>query len=327
MMGGVPDDFLIATNPEENTTLPYLLRIPLGERGIILKAKERWPRTAKVYCHPAQWPEGVEILEQLPVRSCVRRGAAIDLVLERGRENRSQFVMTRVRGGREAIFWQSRRTTKMARPAASLPSARASGVADMEIHVDTHERYGWRFDRWQAHTVKSALPVGDYAVRDGDRVVAAVERKTLEDFVATLTSGKLKYVLADLAALPHAAVVVEERYSKVFALERVRPATVADGIAECQVAYPNVPIVFTETRPLAQEWTYRFFGAALAADADDAESTRRLVALPSGTATPEVKADAREIRAWAQKHGFAISDRGRIPTDIQESFRRATGKL
>jgi hypothetical protein len=29
------------------------------------------------------------------------------------------------------------------------------------------------------------------------------------------------------------------------------------------VRYPNVPIVFAETRPLAQEYTYRFLGAAL----------------------------------------------------------------
>ena len=38
---------------------------------------------------------------------------------------------------------------------------------------------------------------------------------------------------------------------------------VADGLAELQVRYPTVPIVFGETRQLAQEWTYRFLGAAL----------------------------------------------------------------
>ena len=27
--------------------------------------------------------------------------------------------------------------------------------------------------------------------------------------------------------------------------------------------YPSVPIMFSDTRPLAQEWTYRFLGAAL----------------------------------------------------------------
>ena len=92
--------------------------------------------------------------------------------------------------------------------------------------------------------------------------MAAVERKTLADLVATLTTGKLRYALAELAALPRAALVVEDRYSSVFRLERVRPGMVADGLAEVQVRYPSVPIVFCETRALAQEWTYRFLGAA-----------------------------------------------------------------
>lgn len=40
-----PGDFLIARNPEANSTLPYLLRIPRGERGIVLKSRDTWPRT------------------------------------------------------------------------------------------------------------------------------------------------------------------------------------------------------------------------------------------------------------------------------------------
>jgi ERCC4-type nuclease len=103
-------------------------------------------------------------------------------------------------------------------------------------------------------------------------IVAAVERKSLADLVSTLTTGKLRYLLAALAALPHAAVVVEDRYSSVFKaghLERVRPAVVALGIGEAQARFPNVPIVFAETRALAQEWSYRFLGAALVEHRDD----------------------------------------------------------
>ena len=106
----MPDDLLIARNPEPGSTLPYLIRIPLGPDGIVVKARETWPRTSKVYCHRAtEWPDDAEIVERLPVRSVGRRGASIDLVLTRGRENRSQFVLTRARG-REMIFWQSART-------------------------------------------------------------------------------------------------------------------------------------------------------------------------------------------------------------------------
>ena len=200
----MPEDFLIARNPEEGTTLPYLLRIPSGPDGIVLKAKEMWPRTGKVYCHRAVgWPRDPEILEQVPVRSCVRRGASIDLVLDRGRENRSQFVLTRIRGGRQAIFWQTARTAKQARPAVALPTARGSGVSGLEIVVDSHERYAWKFEHQQATTVRRALPAGDYAVTVGEEVVASVERKSLQDLVSTLTSGKMRYLLLPRKCCAH----------------------------------------------------------------------------------------------------------------------------
>ena len=317
------EDFVIARNPEEGSTLPYLLRIPLGTGGIVLKARETWPRTGKVYCHRATgWPADPEIVEQVPVRSCERRGAAIDLVLNRGRENRSQFVLTRVRGGREAIFWQTARTAKQARPAATLPTARASGIGDIEVVVDSHERYAWKFSHQQVTTTRRALPAGDYAVELDGAVVAAVERKSLQDLVATLTSGKMRYLLADLAAVPRAAVVVEERYSRVFDLDRVRPAVVADALAEAAARFPSVPIHFCETRALSQEWTYRFFGAALREARDEAGAISRVADLPSAPAPGPRPVSAAVIRTWAQSHGFDISPRGRIPTEVRLAYER-----
>jgi hypothetical protein len=38
---------------------------------------------------------------------------------------------------------------------------------------------------------------------------------------------------------------------------------VAELLAALQVRYPNVPIVFCDSRKLAEEWTFRFLGAAL----------------------------------------------------------------
>ena len=131
----------------------------------------------------------------------------------------------------------------------------------LEILIDTHEQYPWTSTHQQATTGRRALPARDYAVTVDDQIVAAAERKSLADLVATLRSGKLKFLLADPSTVPRAALVVEDRWSQVFKLDRVRPAVVAAGIAECQVRYPMVPILFCETRPLAQEWEYRFFGA------------------------------------------------------------------
>ena len=48
-----------------------------------LKVKDTWQRTAKIYCRRDDvWPDDLDIVERIPVRSCVRRGAAIDLVLD-----------------------------------------------------------------------------------------------------------------------------------------------------------------------------------------------------------------------------------------------------
>lgn len=195
---------------------------------------------------------------------------AIDLVLDRPRENRSQLVFTRIQGGREAIFWQSARTTRHARPGIRVPRRRAAGLADLTILVDSRERYPYRFAH-QATTQRRALPVGDYAVAHNDQVVAVVERKSLADLAHRLIDGQLTYALAELTAVPRAAVVVEDRYPNLFKLEHVNSGFASELLATLTVRYPSVPIVFCETRPLAEEWTYRFLGAALAYARAEAE--------------------------------------------------------
>ncbi len=323
----MPDDFLIARNSEPGSTLPYLLRIPLGD-GIILKAKDTWPRTGKVYCHRVEeWPADADIIERVPVRSCVRRGAAIDLVLDRGRENRSQIVVTNARG-RQMIFWQTARTSKQARPAVTVPGARASGVADLEIAVDSRERYPFTFADRQATTRREPLSAGDYGLIVDGVLQATVERKSLADLVSSLTTGKLKFQLTELSAIPRAAVVVEERYSQVFKLDHVRPSVVADAIAECQIRFPTVPIVFCDTRKLAQEWTYRFLAAArvgLSEEMVGEFAVRGLEAAPPLAPAPPTPA---AVRRWATTNNIAVSDRGRIPAAVMDQYigARARGE-
>src|SRR5215210_4722041 len=100
--------FVVARNPDIESSLPYLLQVPVGG-GLTLKAAESWPLSARVYCHPLDALSEVvelEVLEDVPVRACAWRGSAVDLVLDRARHNRSQFVFTTARG-RPAIFWQT----------------------------------------------------------------------------------------------------------------------------------------------------------------------------------------------------------------------------
>jgi hypothetical protein len=316
----VVDDLLVARNPEPGSSLPYLIRVPLGPAGIVVKARETWPGATKVYCHRApEWPADAELLERHPVRTCTRRGPAIDLVLARARQNRSQLVLTTARG-REVIFWQTPNTTKQARPRVSLPTARASGQV-LEIVVDAGEKYPWAFGHQQAVTTRRRLPAGDYAVlRDGE-VLAAVERKSIADLAGSLGSGRLTYALAELAALPRAAVVVEDRYSRLFALEHWSGAAAAEALAEAQARFPSVPIVFCETRPLAQEWAYRWLGACLTELAAAAATAGMESTFAAAGPVPDAEPHPADVRRWARERGLEVSDRGRIPGAVLLRYR------
>jgi hypothetical protein len=322
----VAEDFVIARNPDPGSALPFLLRLPLPGRAVVLEARETWPRTSKVYCHRAEgWPEDAEIVERVPVKACTARGPAVDLVLDRARENRSQLVFTRLKGGREAIFWQSPRTTKRARPGVRTPTARASGLDDLEVVVDGRERYAYRFAAQRVATVKGSLPCGDYGVRRDGALVAVVERKSLEDLAGSLVDGRLPAQLSELATVPRAAVVVEERYSKLFSLSHVRAGFVADLLARVQVRWPSVPVFFAETRPLAQEWTYRFLAAAVAEDVSDGRAAQRLAGLVAADPLPARPPTPAAVRAWALEQGLAVADRGRVRADVVAAYREAHG--
>lgn len=318
------DEFIIARNPDSDSTLPFLVRLPLGPNGVVLKVRDTWPRTAKVYCHAStDWPTDPDIVERVLVRDCVRRGAAIDLVLDRGRENRSQFVFTRARG-REVIFWQSARTAKQARPNVATPTRRASGLV-LDIVVDSHERYPWRFVNQQATTTRRALRVGDYAIELDGELAVVVERKSLADLVSTISGGKMRSLLAALATVPRSALVVEDRYSQIFKQSFVQPGLVAESLAEAQARFPTTPIVFCETRALAEEWTYRYLGASVTLLQEDAAAGHLVGALPGATAPEPAPATptAAAIRAWARAAGMEIGERGRIPPDIRSAFHDA----
>jgi hypothetical protein len=152
-------------------------------------------------------------------------------------------------------------------------------------------------------------------------VIAAVERKSLADLVSTIVSGKLRYQLGDLAALPHAAVVVEDRYSAIFKLDRVRPATITEQLGEAAARFPSVPIVFTETRQLAQEWSYRFLGTALAHHNAHVAAIAITEQLPAAGPLPAPEPSTAGVRTWARAHGLDVPDRGRLRPEVWEAFR------
>jgi len=253
-------DFIVARNPQLGSALPFLLHLPLGD-GLWLKAKASWPRSARVYCHEAEPPElsSLEIIERVAAAACVKRGQAIDLVLQRAIHKRSQFVFTSFRG-RPMIFWQTPKSAAASRPGVRVPSSRPA-VPDVFV-IDTRERYGYTFSRHGASLQRRALPAGDYAVEINGTIAAAVERKSIEDFATSLVDGSLNFAMAELANLPQAAVVVEGMYSSLLRHEYTRRGFIPDVVARLQVRYRNVPIIFAESRKFGEEWTFRFLRAA-----------------------------------------------------------------
>ncbi|CAN5899632.1 hypothetical protein BH23ACT12_BH23ACT12_17420 [soil metagenome] len=219
------DRFLVARNPEIDSRLPYLVRLPL-DGGLVLKVKDTWPRACRIYCHLAEgfWDPGLELLDEAQVLICRRRGAAIDLVLDRPQLARSQFIFTEALG-HPAIFWQTQKVARTANPGARVPKGRT--VDGIQITVDTREKYGSKFTGRKVEIRREALAAGDYAVEG--------------------SSGLL------------AAVVVEGNYPDLFRLHASRGASM---LARLAIRYTEVPVIFAGSRKFAEEWRHRFLTSA-----------------------------------------------------------------
>lgn len=75
-------ELLVVANPDPDSRLPYLIRLPLGG-GLVFATSDTWPRTKGLYCHRldiADWPAEPVIVDRVALNSCTRRGAAIDVV-------------------------------------------------------------------------------------------------------------------------------------------------------------------------------------------------------------------------------------------------------
>jgi hypothetical protein len=258
----VLDAFIVARNPEADSSLPYLIFLPF-DGGTWMKARENWPRSSRVYCHPAGEVDvsALDVLERVGVLTCERRGPVVDLVLDRGTNRRAQFVFTQARG-RSMIFWQTAKAAANARPGLRVPQRPARALD--RIVIDTRERYGYSFKGRGVALERIALRVGDYAAFVDGSVIAVVERKAMDDFCTSLVDGTLGFAMGELARIGTTAVVVEGTYTQLLRRAFVDGAWLADLCARLQVRYPSVPIVFAETRALGERWTFAFFAAAAA---------------------------------------------------------------
>jgi hypothetical protein len=257
--------FRVARNPDPRSRFGYLLSLPVaGEAPLYLACAQDWPGATDAYCRPvAEWPADAELVAQVPVERCRRSGNSVQLVLRRGQRRRALFVWVSGPRGR-AIFWRTQKTMAAARPGIKVPAARGLD-RPLEVAVDQRERYAWKFARHPADLSRRLLPAGDYGVFAGDELVAVVERKSPDNLAGDAVGGNLGLALADLEQLPYACLVVEGRLSDVLRAvgPHVQPAWLMSVLAALQVVHPRVPWVFAETRALAEDYSFRWLGAAL----------------------------------------------------------------
>ena len=195
-------ELLIAVNPDEDSRLPYLLRVPLAGGDLVF-------RTRDLAAH-----QGALLLPG-PARRVARRcgdrrtGRAALVSAARC----SDRCDPRPRPRKTGPSWYSPPPAAATRCSGRVrgPANRPAPGADPDRTRRRHSRPADRdrlpravpywFATQQVSTVKRALPCGDYALVLDGVLVASVERKSLVDLVASLT-GKLRYQVAELATLP-----------------------------------------------------------------------------------------------------------------------------
>jgi len=252
---------------------PYRLQILKKDKPwIVLRTQDRWPAAGRhIFClreeEPPEPDEVLEELERVDIVAFNERGKRVSVVLDRKRYKRCDFLfLKKSYKGRpeeeyEQIFWLTQRSIEQHRPAFKLVSRQ--GSAEMVVRIHSNEKYPWRFPG--AVMERGAIAAGDYALMDGEKMLAVVERKTLDNLLADFgMMPVLHQRLAELAACDNHALVIEAPYADFLNPKKVHhytPSFCAKAIAELYALHPKLRIVFCANRKVANEWTRHFFGA------------------------------------------------------------------
>jgi ERCC4-type nuclease len=122
------------------------------------------------------------------------------------------------------------------------------------VIVDTREQEPYSFDSAHVTCVRRALPFGDYSLQ-GHESAIAIERKSLEDFVASTITARARFrrELRGLAEYDLGCVVVEASLEDILA-RRYRagahPSAVV-GAALSIIVDHGVPVFFCGDRQIA----------------------------------------------------------------------------
>ena len=176
----------------EDERFPYQLYVE-DTPGVFfhLKTEEKWPGPGKNifckfegYCKEKDFPEN-EPIEECTIHSKRKYGKRLTVILDRKIRKRCWFIFLKKeykkRPGEfyHQVFWITQSSAISERRGAYIPRGGKNEV--FEIIIDSAERYPYKFTN--AVVRKESLPVADYALVKNGKIVALVERKTLNDFI------------------------------------------------------------------------------------------------------------------------------------------------
>ena len=264
-----------------NPRFPYRLVIEQDGRTLLaLRTQSRWPGPGQqIFClreRELDPDEPLTPLERVPVAHLTRVGRKLTLALDRGSRKRCEILVVQKPrrdggGSYEQIFFRtesgirahrSRSRVELRSPAA----ANGGPESPLRVVVDSAERYPWRFPG--SSVTRRKLATGDYAVLDGERVAAVVERKSFDNLLADVGAIQaLHHQLADLASHAAAALVIEADYRDFLDARRLAgrwpAAHLARVLAEMAALHPHLPVIYAGNRKLANDWTAHFFRAVM----------------------------------------------------------------
>jgi len=258
-----------------NPRFPYRIAIS-DENGDLfaVRAQDSWPGArGNIFCvrdgsSKDERDLFIEV-ERVPIVVLERFGKSIRVVLDRAIKKRGEFLILEKpyknrEGNFEQIFFKTDIAQKGHKSRSRVSLRPSVGVSNLVVAIDSAERYPWKFPKAQIE--RRRLPCGDYALMDGEDILAITERKTFENLLGDFESiAILHRSLEELSTYSHAAIVVEAHYGDFMDPKRLegrwQPSHAYRVIAELQAMHPHLPMIFAGTRKEANLWTYAYFRA------------------------------------------------------------------
>jgi ERCC4-type nuclease len=134
----------------------------------------------------------------------------------------------------------------------------------MKIIIDTREQDPYKFSNFpDVETISQKLDTGDYSL-EGFECIITVERKSLSDFLGSITSGRERFEreVERMSLLKHKFIVVESKIDKTIEYAKTKTLIhsnmILGTIAGWTLKY-NVPFIFLSNRLDCQFFIHSFF--------------------------------------------------------------------